>query len=83
MLDIRLISGKSGFHGSQEDEYYWLGRLSETKRIMISDNAFPLEFAISLFNKDYADLHISGINIVVEIMPAGLAALQSHRFSAR
>jgi hypothetical protein len=76
MLDIRLITGKSPSLTPTQDESYWLQRLSETDTMTIGKDNFPLEFAVSLFNKDYVDLHIAGINIMVEIMPAGLAALR-------
>lgn len=79
MLDARLISGSAARNDERRDETYWLERLSQTKAVLVGKDTFPLEFAILLFNLDYADLRVCGCSMLIEILPAGLAALQSRR----
>ncbi|CAO3418894.1 hypothetical protein [Azospirillum doebereinerae] len=79
MLDARLILGAAAMNEERGDETYWLERLSQTKAVLVGKGTFPLEFAILLFNQDYADLRVCGCNMLIEILPAGLAALQSRR----
>ncbi len=78
MVDVRLISGKASTKIGPDDEWYWLGRVSETKKIMIGEDNISLELAILLFNKDYVDLRICNSEMIVEITPKGIAALRSH-----
>ena len=79
MLSAKLILGNAATSDERQDELYWLERLSKTKAVLVGKDTFPLEFAIMLFNLDYADLRVCGCSMLIEILPAGLAALQSCR----
>lgn len=82
MMDIRLISAKGDKKEEQSEERYWMDRLFHERILPVGKEEFPLEVAVFLFNRDYADLRVCGSGMLIEIMPAGLAVLQSRRATA-
>lgn len=69
---LDIIAGTN----QRDDESYWLALLSKAKIMAVRDDQFPLAVAVSLFNKDYADLFFRGHGVAVEITGAGIAAHQ-------
>jgi len=76
-MDTRVLTESAALNSRKHEELYWLTRLREEKVMKIPGSGFPLEYAILLFNQDYADLSFGNQSVVVEIAPAGIAALRS------
>lgn len=77
MMDTRVLTDIVALNSRKQEELHWLTRLREEKVMKIPESGFPLEYAILLFNQDYADLSFGNRSVIIAIAPAGIAVLRS------